>query len=74
MNKSDCYSATGRVVTKIYSELVALRLLYTLMPITKFGKKVRSVTYSLGSIFSSLKVLQTMLKYGGMSVAIVAQT
>ena len=70
MNDSDCYSAMSRVVTKIYSELVALRLLYTLMPITKFGKKVesdrlsRSVTYSLGSIFSSLKVLQTMLKYG----------
>ena len=35
VNISDCYSATRRGVAKIYIELVALRLLYTVMPITK---------------------------------------
>ena len=36
MNVTDCYSATHRRVAKIYNELVALRLLYTVVPITKF--------------------------------------
>ena len=39
MNVSDCYSATRRGVAK----LVALRLLYTVMPI---GKKIESGLFS----------------------------
>ena len=34
MNVRDCYSAMWHGVAKMYSELVALRLLYTVMPIT----------------------------------------
>ena len=37
---SDCYLATRRGVIKINSELVALRLLCTVMPITKNLKVV----------------------------------
>ena len=46
MKVSDCYSAMGRGVAKIYSELVAQRLLYTMMPISKFGKKVKRGLFS----------------------------
>ena len=46
MNVRDCYSATHRRVATIYSELVALRLLYTVMPITKFLRKVESGLFS----------------------------
>ena len=45
MNVSDCYSAPHRRVAKIYSELVALRLLYTVMPIN-FEKKIESGLFS----------------------------
>ena len=41
MNVSDCYSAMHRGVAKINSELVALRLLYIVMPITKLEKKLK---------------------------------
>ena len=36
MNGRNCYSATHHGVAKINSMLVAPRLLYTVMPITKF--------------------------------------
>ena len=38
-------SATRRGVAKKYSKLVALRLLYTVMPITKFEKKLKVVCF-----------------------------
>ena len=46
MNVNDSYSVTHRRVAKIYSELVALRLLYTMTPTTNCSKKVESGLFS----------------------------
>ena len=52
MNVSDCYSATRRGVAKVHSKVVALRLLYTVMPIT--NKKLKVVCFLRASHMLSL--------------------
>ena len=61
MNVRDCYSATCHGVVKINSELVALRLLYTVMPITKF-KNFKVVCFLRGVTYNE-RLNQSHFKY-----------